>query len=767
MQELANIDWDKILDHLVEFATSLEGKERLKKTCPLKDSRKACESFSVIVQAREILETGERPCMESLDFFHSWFLKLKKNAVLKTMELKDIRMFLLEVESLQQTLEPHQGPWVQSTKPQLMPVQEPLCAIDHLMTPQGDIRSDASEILYKLNQEKKQLVLKVQNSLDELVKGHDHDLHLQDKYVTNREGRWVIPIKSGMRHELEGIIHATSSSKQTVFMEPQAVVPLNNRIKQIEIQIQKEIEKLLKEISNFLFKKLHDFEKSKQVMLNVDCFFARAQLAHATSAQPIGFSEDFIRLENLRHPLMMINKEPIVANHLELSQKEKILILSGPNAGGKTVLLKSFGLASHMARCGLPVCADSNSFLPFFEKILVAVGDNQSVDQNLSTFAGHLKILNRACHAKGPQSLILIDEICGSTDPDEGSALARSFIEHYAEQKAFGLITSHLGPLKTKWKLDSGIINGSMNYDLNSGQPTYEFIRGLAGQSLAFATAQKIGILESVYKRAKSHLSPQGQKRLLFMEEMEKIRDETLQLKTQLREKLNRAENTRTEYEKKIKEFEFEKQKRLDQEASQFIEKIKEDLKKGKIKNLSEIHPQQGRILLDFPEVTRNHPHLTDHKSHESFMKSFPPGSPVFIENLNRNGIVQGEPNSKGEIPVLSGSMRMFVNWRLLKSPGETKNPSKKKLHPKKVIFDNRESELDLRRLNASEAIEKLEITLDKAQACQTERVRIIHGQGTLKKAVRNHLSRSVYINGWQVSMDEGDGTTLAYLAGD
>ena len=433
------------------------------------------------------------------------------------MELKDIRMFLLEVEGLRQTLKTHEGSWAQSTRAKLMQTQELLSSIDRLMTPQGDIRTNASETLYKLNQEKKQLAVKVQNSLDELVKGHNHDLYLQDKYVTTREGRWVIPIKSGMRHELQGIIHATSSSKQTVFMEPQAVVPLNNRIKQIEIQIQKEIQKLLKQISDSLFKKLHDFETSKQTMLNVDCFFAKAKLAHATEAQPIKFSKDSIRLERLKHPLMVINKEPIVANHLELTQKEKILILSGPNAGGKTVLLKSFGLASHMARCGLPICADSNSFLPFFKKILTAVGDNQSVDQNLSTFAGHLQILNQACHAKGPRSLILIDEICGSTDPDEGSALARSFIEHYAEQKAFGLITSHLGPLKTNWKQGSGIINGSMNYDLDSGQPTYEFIRGLAGQSLAFATAQKIGILESVYKKAKSHLSPRGKKQLLFM----------------------------------------------------------------------------------------------------------------------------------------------------------------------------------------------------------------------------------------------------------
>lgn len=773
MQELANIDWNETLSHLIEFATSAEGKETLKKIIPHLKKEEAELSFKTIEEAQDILKTGQRPYMESLDLFHTWYLRLEKNAVLKTIELKDIRLFLLETDNLSQVIKPLKGDWLQSIKPELMSAKEPLSSIDHLMTPQGDIRTDASETLFKLNQEKKQLVQKVQNTLDSLVKGHDHDPHLQDKYVTNREGRWVIPVKSGMRHELEGIIHATSASKQTVFMEPQEIVPLNNRIKQIEVDIEKEVAKLLKEISDFLFNLITEFSRSKEALLEVDCFLAKAQFANVTSANSVQFNEDRITLFDLKHPLMVLNGEAVIPNTLNLTPEEKILILSGPNAGGKTVFLKSFGLAAHMARCGLPICAGPDSQLPFFEEIFVAVGDSQSVDESLSTFAGHLKVLDQACHARGARTLVLIDEICGSTDPDEGAALARGFIHQYADQGSFGLITSHLGPLKTGWEENSGIVSGSMNYDSESGRATYEFIRGVPGKSLAFATAKKIGILDSVYNNAKLYLSPAGQKRLQSLEEVERMKEEITSLKAQLRQEIEEAQKQQREYEKMQRQFNIDRDERLQKEVKKQVAKLTDDFKKGQIKNLFETHERKEKISADFPEMVKFSGSSSDDKKYntiESFTKAFPPGSVVFVTTLNQDGIIQGEANNKGEIPILSGSMRLFVHWESLRPPKKTQNPLKKKSSHKnaEVVYDSKKDEIDLRGLATNEAIEKLEVTLDKAQANQLERIKIIHGHGTetLKKAIRSHLSRSVYISRWQVGSphEGGDGVTLAYL---
>ncbi|MEM7646792.1 MAG: Smr/MutS family protein, partial [Pseudomonadota bacterium] len=428
-----------------------------------------------------------------------------------------------------------------------------------------------------------------------------------------------------------------------------------------------------------------------------------------------------------------------------------------------------------MARCGLPSCTGHGSLLPFFEEIFVAVGDSQSVDDSLSTFAGHLKVLDQACHAKGAKSLVLIDEICGSTDPDEGAALARGFIHHYAYQGAFGLITSHLGPLKMGWEEGSGIVNGSMNYDSESGRATYEFIRGVPGKSLAFATAKKIGILDSVYTNAKLYLSPAGQKRLQSMEEVERIKEEVSQLKAQLRKEVEAAKKQQEELDKKNREFMREREERLQKEVQSSLEKVKDDIKKGHIKNLFEKHEKREKISVDFPEVVKYQQQSSDQQydSIESFTKAFPPGSVVFVTSLNQDAIVQGEANSKGEIPILSGSMRLFVDWQQLKPPKKTQNPLKKKKNTSQsqVVYDIKKDEIDLRGLTTVEAIEKLEVTLDKAQANQIERIRIIHGHGSdsLKKAVRSHLSRSVYISRWQISgaHEGGDGATLAYLMGD
>ncbi len=396
----------------------------------------------------------------------------------------------------------------------------------------------------------------------------------------------------------------------------------------------------------------------------------------------------------------------------------------------------------------------------------MAVGDNQSVDQNLSTFVGHLHILNEACKARGLDSLILIDEICGSTDPDEGAALARGFIEHYAEQNVFGLITSHLGPLKTGWKKDSGIINGSMNYDTQSGSVTYQFIRGLPGQSFAFAMAQKTGILESVYNRAKAFLSPSGQKRLQFIEEMEKVKEDVVKLKIELEDQIRKAKKDQSEYKKKTDQFEYEKKERMNKEISQWMEKVKKELKEKEIKNIFEAHQKREEINMSFPELIKSNSKGKEPENLENFVQKFPPGSPVFISSLKRDGIIQGEPNTKGEIPVLSGFMRLFIHWSFLGPSQKRSNPLKKKNRGQGLNPISQKDQIDLRGLKPSEAIGKLEVTLDKAQLSNLDRLKIIHGQGVLKKTVLNHLSRSVYVTRWQ-SFPSEEGITLAYIGGN
>ncbi len=774
MDELENLDWNEILERLAHYATSAAGKESLIGLAPLDGASEAESSFLKTIEAQSVLSKGERPFMESLDFCPTWHQRLKKSAVLKTLELKDVRRHCLEIIALSEVIREFESPWVSGIKQRLMDATHPLSAIDQLMTPQGEIRTDASEKLYSLYGERNQLTREIQSGLDKLVKQHDLEGVLQDRYVTNREGRWVLPIKSGMRHNFEGIIHASSASKQTVFMEPEQIIPLNNRMRQVDAEIEAEIERLLTELSQYLEAQMSDFEESQKVMLECDIRFAMAQLAMALNASPVRFSEEVIQLKNVRHPLLVFNNENVVPNTIQLNQVQRILLLSGPNAGGKTVLLKAVGLAAQMARCGLLVCADADSELPFFRRLYIAVGDAQSVDAHLSTFAAHIQILNEATKAQGFEYLLLIDEICGSTDPEEGSALGRAFIEIYSENQVFGVITSHLGPLKLGWESDSGVVNGSMEYSMKTGRSTYQFIPGVPGQSLALTTAEKVGVPAKILDRALHFMSPQSKAQQTAMKELEKMRNEISGARLELRAQQEQANKKQQEYEKKLLEFERDKDAKLHKMVQQAQRDIDQMIEKARVEDIFKRHERLEKTKQELPQVVKSPESTTQAQtidSLEAFEKAFPPGSQVYVASLSRDGVVQGQSNAKGEIPVLANSMRLMVPWQQLQPPRSAPNPTQNIVRRSagvQVTFNESQRVIDLRGKSVDDAISQLEIELDQASIHNEDRVRIVHGHGTevLKRAVRAYLSRSLYVKKWMAGAPEsgGDGTTWAEI---
>ena len=771
---LENLDWHKIVKHLSSYATSAAARDALLQTEPLASEDLAVDNFRIIANAQSMLAHGERPFMESLDLFHSWYHRLEKQSQLKPLELKDIRLFLIEGDTLRRILKNSPSKWGDSVHKQMMDLKPPLSAIDHLITPQAEIRADASETLYNLYNEKKSQIQKIQSSLNAIVKSNANDNILQDKFVTNREGRWVIPVKSGMRHDISGIIHATSTTKQTVFMEPQQVVPLNNNLKRIEAEIEEEIERLLNDMSKYLFSLIDDIIKTKELMLECDMRLAQAQFATTLAAKPVRFSNEEIQIDLVRHPLMVINGEKVIPNSVRLSQKDRILLLSGPNAGGKTVLMKSFGLAAQMARCGLPVCADESSCLPFFNNIIVAVGDAQSVDSQLSTFVGHLKTLNAACSLEGAQSLVLIDEICGSTDPEEGSALARGFIHHYAQRGIYGIITSHLGPLKTGWAEDSGVINGSMEYNRETGTSTYHFIRGIPGQSLAFSTAKRIGIHPDVFSFAQQYLSPETRKRFDTLDEIEKAKEQIGLLREELKNKIIESEKEKLTLKKKLIEFEEEREKKIKDEVKRVKDLLMDESKKSTVQKLFNDHERRSNIIADFPEIIKSSlAPKEENLTLDRFIKAFPPGSVVYVGSLQKDAIVQSIPSKQGDVQILAGSMRLSVHWEDLKPPKKAANPLTKRTFQTQVYVDTADKgdTLDVRGKNVQLAIEELEKFLDRATSLRQDRLRIVHGHGSeaLKKSIRSHLSRSSYVTRWTSAVEANgdDGATVVYVALD
>jgi DNA mismatch repair protein MutS2 len=774
-----HLDWFETLKHLQSFATSGRARMQLGDLKPCSNPEAALESIEDIFDAAEILGLGQRPFMESLDLFEPWFTRIKKNAVLKTIELKDVRHFCLEALALHELLIQIPNEWSRKIQSQLMEASEPLSAIDQILTPGGEIRSDASETLYRLFREKENLSRQIETLLDRLVKDFDMQPALQDKYVTTREGRWVLPVKSGKQHFMPGVIHGSSQTKQTVFMEPESVVPVNNRLRQVEVEIEDEIEKLLTELSLYLGGLKSQFESSARALELADLVFSKAQLGQQLQAHRFQFSEKDILLNELRHPLLVISKKPVVSNSVQLDDKKSILLLSGPNAGGKTVLLKSIGLAAQMARCGLPICAAENSQLPFFKNIEMAIGDAQSVGAELSTFAAHLQVLEKARNLKGYDELILIDEICGATDPEEGSALARAFIESYSSHQVFGIITSHLGPLKTGWKTEDPVLNGSMEYDSKTGRPTYQFIAGVPGDSMAIQTAKRVGVPSLILDRAVELLSPETRRRLSGLEEIDQLKMDMNALREKLKKDQVIAQATKERFEKLTEKLEKEKEDILSKVQRQAEKKVEDLLSQAKAEQTFKKHLELQEIKRNLPEIVK--PKLGASlaqtglpESADEFGKRFPPGSKVFVQSLGQDAIIQSTPNAKGDVMILSGSLRLTLSWKDLKPASLPQNPTNEILRKSgqgQISFIDQDRTLDFRGKTVEESLGQLEVELDQAAIRKEDRIKIIHGHGTdaLKKAVRTYLSRSVYVKKWKAGSPEqgGDGITWAELALD
>lgn len=775
---MQHLDWNEILEKIQSFATSGSARLALENHLSPRESAELAEvHLKNVFDGMSILSQGPRPFMESLDLFEPWFSRLKRKAVLKALEIKDVRTFCLEVLALEEVLKNSETGLAQRWRAQLMDAEEPLSAIDQILTPHGEIRSDASETLFRLFKEKENLGRQVQSLLDRLVNDHGMQTFLQDKYVTTREGRWVLPIRSGSRHFVDGVIHGSSQTKQTVYMEPEGVIPLNNRLRQVEVEIEDEIERLLNQLSEYLASQNLGFTNSKEVLLEADAILAQAQFSNLIEGETFEFSDQQFFLNDVRHPLLLLAQKNPVGNSVKLEKQKSILLLSGPNAGGKTVLMKSLGLAAHMARVGLPICAGSGSKIPFFKQILVGIGDSQSVGAELSTFAAHLKILHSASELRGFDNLILIDEICGATDPEEGSALARAFIENYSQNQTFAVITSHLGPLKSGWTEQDRVLNGSLEYDSKSGRPTYQFLQGIPGDSLAIQTAKRVGVPSKLLDRAFELLSPVTRSRLAGLEQIEQIKQDLHDLQESLRREKTKALAEKEKFLRQQVELEKEKENLLTKAVREAGRKIDELISQALASETLKKHRQLQDIKTQLPEIVKSRPGQATNNATsvittaEDFGKRYPPGTKVYIPSLGQDGLIQSLPNGKGEVMVLSSSIRLSISWKELKPPAQAVNPTAQILRrsgPVTVALHDTDRTLDLRGMTVEESIQHLELELDRAATSREDRIKVIHGHGTdaLKKAVRTYLSRSVYVKKWKVGSPEqgGDGVTWAEL---
>lgn len=621
---------------------------------------------------------------------------------------------------------------------------------------------------------------KVRERLDKIIHSASYQKFLQDSIVTIRGGRFVIPVKAEFRSSVPGLVHDTSASGATVFIEPMGVVEANNDIRILRSKEQAEIERILANLSAEIGAYADSMCKSYDILVQLNLIFAKANLAYKMKATaPILNADGRIKIKKARHPL--IDPEKVVATDIELGTSFDTLVITGPNTGGKTVTLKTIGLFSLMAMCGLMIPASDNSELSVFDDVLADIGDEQSIEQSISTFSAHMTMIIQILKRANDRSLVLIDELGSGTDPAEGAALATAILERLRSMDVRLAATTHYDEIKRFALEANGVENGCCEFDIKTLRPTYRLLIGMPGRSNAFAISKSLGIDDEIIARAEELVSQENTR---FEEVVKKLEDS----RSVLEEKLIEAENTKRESEQILKEAN-EKAERIEKDAKNEL-----DLAKAQAGNIVQKARAQVYALLDELEAVKKKQNVTaedkaklkagirnmendadpiERRKNDEYVlpRKLKKGDNVLIFDIDKKGIILDIDETAQNALVQAGIVKMrveFSNLRLLKED-TVKKPIRKSTRTVKTdVSRTASTEVDVRGQTAMEAIMSVDNAIDSAILMNLNTLTIIHGKGTgvLRKEIQAHLKKHPSIRSYRLgTYGEGDaGVTIAEL---
>lgn len=652
---------------------------------------------------------------------------------------------------------------------------------------EDEIADTASSTLCDIRRKITSKSAKIRENLDKIVRGQ-LSKYLQDAIITQRDGRFVVPLKAEHKGEISGIIHDTSSSGSTLFIEPMSVVEVNNEIRVLKSKETDEINRILAELSASCADFADSIKQSYNALVELDLIFAKAKLAYKMGAiMPKINNKGFVYLKRARHPL--INQKAVVPITVTLGGEYDTLIITGPNTGGKTVALKTSGLMCLMAMSGLMIPCDDNSEIAVFSKIYADIGDEQSIEQSLSTFSSHMVNIISILNDCDSNSLVLFDELCAGTDPVEGAALAKSILMTLLKKGVKTVTTTHYPELKA-YALDSHRVeNASCEFDVATLKPTYNLIIGQPGRSNAFAISKRLGLDENIILLASEQLTEDDLRFENVVASLEKARQdaendrrEIARMKAQIAESKKRADQA--EHEFKIKQDKLMEQAR--EKAASILETTRyksgqllnelEEMKKAlnaenAVQNIDRAR-QNYKSSLQQMEDTANP--VVDNSAGEGLKKSPNVGDIVILKSFNRDATVVKVEEKKKQLYVMSGSMKMWVNFddcKLKKSnTPSTEAPKKRNVSGIASRAErNISGEIDIRGLATDEALLELDKYIDEAVLAGIGTITIIHGKGTgtLRKNVQSHLRHHRNIKTFRVGLfGEGEnGVTIAEIS--
>lgn len=643
-----------------------------------------------------------------------------------------------------------------------------------------EVADNASPALATIRRKIRAASQRVREQLDKLIRSPSHQKHLQESIVTQRSGRYVVPVKAEFRGEVPGLVHDTSSSGATVFIEPMSVVELNNEIRVLRSDEQDEIARILLELSQEAGSFADSIIDSYKYAVELDLIFAKAQVAYKMKAVVPQVGEDGkIILHSARHPL--IDKTKVVATDITLGVDFDALIITGPNTGGKTVALKTIGLMTLMAMCGLMLPVGEGSRVSVFRHILADIGDEQSIEQSLSTFSSHMVNIIKIFEVADNSSLILLDELGAGTDPVEGAALAEAIIQELRSRNVRLACTTHYAELKAYAIQTPGVENGSCEFDVATLRPTYRLLIGVPGKSNAFAISHRLGMSEKIVDRARELVSQESN---AFEQVVGRLEEDRRKMEDEfqaLRVSEEKARQSAQEAERLKEEAEAQAKKEVErarQEASQIVQKTRqradallnelEELRRQKNKQLSAEQKARLRSGMKELEGTADPVHRRRDDNY-TLPRPLQVGDDVVIYDIDKEATVLELPKD-GAVLVQAGIIKTRVpleNLRLMsKRQMKKKNPGR--TVTKNVSAPEGTTSLDLRGQTVEEALMEVDSFLDRASRMHVTQVTIIHGKGTgaLRTAVQQHLRRCSQVKSFRLgTYGEGEsGVTIAEL---
>jgi DNA mismatch repair protein MutS2 len=647
--------------------------------------------------------------------------------------------------------------------------------------PNGSLADHASVALNRLRRDKEKQQRQIHESLERFLRNHREEGVLQEEYVAIRNDRFVVPVIAGQRRKVDGVIHGASGSGQTLFVEPLETIDLNNELVRLTEEEMREVHRILRELTEKLRAHAPAIRDAMRVMSEVDLLFAKAAFAGEFDCVIPKFTGR-VHLLEARHPLLQDvlrrQKKRIVPVSLTLDGQTRTLLISGPNTGGKTVSMKTVGLLALMAQSALPVPATEAEF-PIFDQVLADIGDNQSIEQSLSTFSAHITCIREMALDATPDSLILLDELGRATDPEEGGALGVAILEHFRTLNAVTLASTHLLALKVYGANTASVLNGSMGFDDATLEPTYVLRLGAPGKSAGLDIATRLGLPHSLIERAKAAMSNTDRDIARFLNELHQKIEESSALQTELRQKIEaanaREHSLAREWEKresaKLRELERkfdELVAKFDADARETIETIEQTASQRKVadqalrrvaKTKREFHEQVQTNVLSTESAA---PVVKELKVEE--------GSRVILKGVRQPARVR-RMLGHGLIEVDAGFMKMQVALsdvqEVLPSGDDPKLPKNVSYQPG-PRWDSSYQEINVIGQRAEEAFDAVEKFLDQAAMASVERVRIVHGHGMgiLKRAISSLLGKSPHVEKYYpASQDQGGaGATVVEL---